>query len=96
MANKKFNFHLLQKFGTKFTRNFYVLPIFDLIVKQDYAVSRSGMVWREMIFDFVIFIAVAFFCFNYLRRGGGYVDSFWCNAIGVGATATVEVVVQVC
>ena len=55
----------------------------------------TTVIWREMIFDFIILIAVGFFFFNYLRRGGGYAGSFWCNPVGVGATALVEFVVQV-
>ena len=54
----------------------------------------TTVIWREIIFDYIVFIAVGFFFFA--RRGGGYVGSFWSNPVRVGATALVEFVVQVC
>jgi hypothetical protein len=74
----------------------FVWNFVDVMVVE-YKDARMGttVIWREMIFDFIIFIAALFFLFNYLRRGGGYAGSFWCNPVGVGATALVEFVVQI-
>lgn len=64
--------------------------------QQDYLASRNGLVWREMIFDFIVVVVIGFFLFNYMRRGSGYAGSYLNNATGVATTALIEFVVQVC